>query len=150
MDGRIASLGALALSAWVSAAAAADCKAISEGEVVSAEVARYDAQTGDDFVAMDRIIGDDLVYIHSSSVVDDKAAYIASMRSGTVKYRTMRMLDYKVRIYDCLAIMTGTARFEVTVKGSELIVDLRFSEAWAKRGNDLQFISWQATRIPQQ
>lgn len=150
MDGRIASLGALALSAWVSAAAAADCKAINEGEVVSAEVARYDAQTGDDFVAMDRIIGDDLVYIHSSSVVDDKAAYIASMRSGTVKYRTMRMLDYKVRIYDCLAIMTGTARFEVTVKGSELIVDLRFSEAWAKRGNDLQFISWQATRIPQQ
>jgi len=150
MDGKIASLGAFALSACVTAAAAADCKAISESDVVTAEVARYEAQTGDDFIAMDRIIGDDLVYIHSSSVVDDKPAYINSMRSGTVKYRTMRMLENKVRIYDCLAIMTGTARFEVTVKGSDITVDLRFSEAWARRGDDLQFVSWQATRIPQQ
>jgi hypothetical protein len=46
--------------------------------------------------------------------------------------------------------MTGTARFEVTVKGTELTVDLRFTEAWARRDGDLQFISWQATRIPQQ
>ncbi len=150
MGGKTASLAALAISATVTAAAAADCIAVSEDEVVQAEVARYEAQTGDDFVAMDRVIGDDLVYIHSSSVVDDKGAYIGSMRSGTVKYRTMRMLDSKVRIYDCLAIMTGTARFEVTVKGSDITVDLRFTEAWAKRGKDLQFVSWQATRIPQQ
>jgi hypothetical protein len=72
------------------------------------------------------------------------------MRSGAVKYRTMRMLEHKARIYDCLAILTGTARFEVTVKGNDITVDLRFSEAWARRGDDLQFISWQATRIPQQ
>ncbi|MGH8629653.1 MAG: nuclear transport factor 2 family protein [Burkholderiales bacterium] len=150
MDGKITSLGAFALSVCVTVAAAADCKAVSESDVMRAELGRYAAQTGDDFVAMERIIGDDLVYIHSSSVVDGKESYIDSMRSGTVKYRTMRMLDNTIRIYDCLAIMTGTARFEVTVKGSDITVDLRFSEAWAKRGDHLQFVSWQATRIPQQ
>lgn len=146
MSWGMAGLAAVILAVSVNAAAA-DCKAITESEVLAAEMARYDAQTGDDFVAMDRIIGDDLVYIHSSAVVDDKQAYIGSMRSGTVKYRTMRMLDHKVRIYDCLAIMTGTARFEVTVKGDDITVDLRFTEAWAKRGDDLRFVSWQATRI---
>jgi hypothetical protein len=148
MDWKIAGLASALMGALVGVAAAADCKAIAESEVVAAEMARYDAQTGDDFVAMDRIIGDDLVYIHSSSVVDDKKAYIESMRSSTVKYRTMRMQDHKVRIYDCLAIMTGTARFEVTVKGDDITVDLRFTESWAKRGDELQFVSWQATRIP--
>ena len=150
MKGKMTGLAALVLSACVVPAAAADCKTIGEGEVISAEMARYEAQTGDDFIAMDRIIAEDLVYIHSSSVLDDKQAYIGSMRSGTVKYRTMRLLDYKVRIYDCLAIMTGTARFEVTVKGSDITVDLRFTEAWARRGDALQFVSWQATRMPQQ
>ena len=129
---------------------AADCKTINPSDVMRAEMQRYDAQTGDDFIAMERIIGDDLVYIHSSSVVDDKQAYIDSMRAGTVKYRIMRLVDSQIRVYDCIAVMTGTARFDVTVKGTELTVDLRFTEAWAKRGDDLQFISWQATRIPQQ
>jgi hypothetical protein len=129
---------------------AADCKPINDSEVMRAELQRYEAQTQDDFVAMEKIIGDDLVYIHSSSVVDDKQAYIGSMRAGTVKYRTMRIMDSQIRVYDCLALMTGTARFEVTVKGTDLTVDLRFTEAWSRRGNDLQFVSWQATRIPQQ
>ena len=139
-----------ALSAWAGAGLAADCKPINPSEVMRAELQRYEAQTQDDFVAMESMIGDDLVYIHSSSVVDDKKAYIDAMRAGAVKYRTMRLLDSQIRIYDCIAVMTGTARFEVTVKGTDLTVDLRFTEAWAKRGNDLQFVSWQATRIPQQ
>lgn len=141
---------AAALSLSAGTALAADCRTINPSDVMRAEMQRYDAQTQDDFVAMERILGDDLVYIHSSSVVDDKQAYIGSMRAGTVKYRTMRLVDSQIRVYDCIALMTGTARFEVTVKGTDLTVDLRFTEAWAKRGDDLQFVSWQATRIPQQ
>jgi hypothetical protein len=129
-------------------AAAADCERPSEREVMAAEMQRYQAQMDDDFAAMDRLIGADLVYIHSSSVVDDKRAYIDSMRSGDVKYHRMRMLDSKVRIFHCLALMTGTASFDVTVKGQDLTVDLRFTEAWVKREGKLEFVSWQATRIP--
>ena len=129
-------------------ALAADCDRLTEHEVMAAEMQRYQAQMDDDYAAMERLIGADLVYIHSSSAVDDKRTYIASMRSGDVKYRKMRMLDSKVRIFDCLGLMTGTASFDVTVKGQELTVDLRFTEAWVKRGGKLEFVSWQATRIP--
>lgn len=126
----------------------ADCERPTEREVMAAEMQRYEAQMNDDFAAMNRLIGPDLVYIHSSSVVDDKAAYIESMRSGEVKYHKMRMLDSKVRVFDCLALMTGTASFDVTVKGQDMTVDLRFTEAWVKRGGKLEFVSWQATRLP--
>jgi hypothetical protein len=130
-------------------AAAQQCSGtISEDEAQRAEDARYAAQTGNDFAAMDRLFGADLVYIHSSAVVDDKASYIDSMRSGNVKYRVMRRSEVKVRTYGCLAIVSGNANFDVTVKGQDLSVELRFHSIWAKRAGGPQFVSWQATRVP--
>jgi ketosteroid isomerase-like protein len=145
---RALSLAALCAAAALPAAAQTCEGSISAAEANSAEDARYAAQTANDFAAMDRLFGDDLVYIHSSSVVDDKAAYIESMRSGNVKYRVMRRSDVKVRTYGCIAIMTGNADFDVTVKGQEMSVALRFHTIWAKRPDGVQFISWQATRQP--
>ena len=37
---------------------------------------------------------------------------------------------------------------QVTVKGKEMSVQLRFHAIWAKRAAGVQFISWQATRFP--
>jgi hypothetical protein len=130
-------------------ALAEDCGApVTSDEALAAEDARYEAQTGDDYAAMQRLFGEDLVYIHSSAVVDSKATYIDSMRSGAVKYRVMRRSDVTVRTYGCIAMISGLANFEVTVKGQEISVDLRFHSVWAKRDKGLQFVSWQATRVP--
>ena len=116
--------------------------------MLAAEDARYAAQTRNDFSAMERMFGTDLVYTHSSALVDGKTSYIESMRSGNVKYRSMNRSDVKVRIYECLASLTGTANFDVTVKGQEIAVELRFISLWAKRASGLQFVGWQATRVP--
>jgi hypothetical protein len=70
------------------------------------------------------------------------------MRSGNVKYRVMKRSNVKVRTYGCIAIITGDADFDVTVKGQDLSVQLRFHTVYAKRPGGLQFISWQATRVP--
>ncbi len=121
---------------------------ITEAEALQAEQARYAAQMANDFAAMERLFGDDLVYIHSSTSVDTKASFIESMRSGAVRYRTMTRGDVKVRCYGSVAIITGQGSFEVTARGQELRLDLLFHAIWAKRGNGVQFVSWQATRLP--
>src|SRR4029077_21177236 len=62
-----------------------DCSGtITPEEALRGEDARYAAQTSRDFSALQQLIGDDLVYIHSSANVDAKAAYIESQRAGTV------------------------------------------------------------------
>ncbi|MGQ0578118.1 MAG: nuclear transport factor 2 family protein [Betaproteobacteria bacterium] len=122
--------------------------AVTADEALAAEDRRYEAQTTNDFAAMEKLFGADLVYIHSSSVVDNKATYIETMRSGTVRYRTMRRSGVTVRTYGCIAILSGDANFDVTVKGQDLSVGLRFHTVWAKRDGGLQFVSWQATRVP--
>jgi hypothetical protein len=121
---------------------------ITEAEALQAEQARYTAQLGNDFKAMERLFGDDLVYIHSSTTVDTKASFIESMRSGAVKYRNMTRGEVKVRVYGSVAIITGNGTFEVTARGQDMRLDLLFHAVWAKRAEGVQFVSWQATRLP--
>ena len=133
----------------VGIARAEDCSGdITADEASRAEDARYAAQTGDDFAALERLIGEDLVYIHSSAIVDNKASYIETQRAGTVKYKTMKRSDVTIRTYGCMALITGLGNFDVRVKGQDLSVEIRFHSIWAKRASGVYFVSWEATRTP--
>ena len=131
---------------------AQDCSGtITADEAMKAETARYAAQTSNDFAAMDKLFGDDLTYNHSSAATDSKATYIDSMRSGRTKYRKMTPnADVKTRTYGCIAIITGTAVYEVTAGGQDRTVPLRFTAVWAKRSSGPEFVSWQSTGLPAQ
>jgi len=133
------------------AAAAQECSGtITADEAMKAETSRYAAQTSNDFAAMEKLFGNDLTYNHSSAASDDKAKYIDAMRSGRTKYRTMKPnADLKTRTYGCIAIITGTAVYEVTAGGQDRTVPLRFTAIWAKRPSGVEFVSWQSTGIPQ-
>ncbi len=65
-------------------ASAEECSgAITAEEALRAKGARYPAQIANDFAAMERMFGEDLVYIRSvDGASADKRAYIESMRSG--------------------------------------------------------------------
>ena len=134
------------------AASAQDCTGtITADEAMKAEMSRYAAQTSSDFAAMEKLFGNDLTYTHSSAASDDKAKYIDAMRSGRTKYRKMTPNnDVKTRTYGCVAIITGTAVYEVTSGGQDRTVPLRFTAIWAKRPSGAEFVSWQSTGIPNQ
>lgn len=121
---------------------------ITVEEALQAEDARYQAQMSGDGAAMSKLFGDDLVYIHSSTVQDTKASFIESITSGNVRYRGMSRGEPRVRTYGCIAIVSGEARFDVTVKGEDRTLNLLYHAIWARRGSDVQFVSWQATRLP--
>ena len=129
---------------------AQDCTGtITADEATKAEAARYAAQTTNEFTAMEKLMGSDLTYNHSTAATDNKATYIDSMRSGRVKYREMKPNnDTKTRTYGCLAIITGTAVYEVTVSGQDRTVSLRYTAIRAKRPGGLEFVSWPSTGIP--
>jgi ketosteroid isomerase-like protein len=147
---RALALAAVVVFALTAPAVGQDCVGtITTDEALAAEHARYAAQTANDFPAMERLFGDDLVYNHSSAASDDKARYIDAMRSGRTRYREMKPGgDTKTRTYGCLAIITGTAVYEVTAGGQDRTVPLRYTAIWAKRASGPQFVSWQSTGIP--
>ena len=129
------------------ASGAQECSGtITVEEALQAEDARFKAQMGGDGAAMKKLFGDDLVYTHSSTVVDTKQSFIESITSGNVKYRSMSRGASTVRTYGGVAIVSGSAKFEVTVKGENRTLDLLYHAIWAKRIAGAQFISWQATK----
>ncbi len=116
--------------------------------VKAAEMARFKAQTTNDFKALEALLGDDLVYTHSSAAVDDKTSYIESMRSGAVKYESIEPRDLQIRVYGTTAVITGAGRFRVTARGQALDNQLRYTDVWVLRDGRWQMVSWQSTRLP--
>ncbi|MBM3336719.1 MAG: nuclear transport factor 2 family protein [Betaproteobacteria bacterium] len=128
---------------------AAACEPVTEAQVQAAEDARYAAQITLDYSALENLLADDLMYIHSSAVVNNKQSYMASMRDGSVRYLAMKRSDVQVRTFGCVAVMTGVGQFDVQLKDKLLNVELRFHSLWINREGRLQFVSWQSTRLPQ-
>ena len=121
---------------------------ITVADALQAEDARYEAQIDNDFETLETLLAKDLVYIHSSTVQDTKASFIESLRSGKVSYNSMERSNTKVRIFGTVAIITGKAVFEVTARGRDKTLNLLFHSVWVKRDPGLQFVSWQATLLP--
>jgi hypothetical protein len=61
----------------------------------------------------------------------------------------MERSDTKVRVFGNVAIITGKAVFEVTSRGRDMTLNLLFHAVWVRRDSGLQFVSWQATRLPE-
>lgn len=116
-------------------------------EALEAEAARYTAQIEGDIARLDRLFSDDLVYQHSTGLTDDKKGFLQAIESGKVKYRAMSNQNLNIRIVGAVAIITGRARFEVTVHSEESVVYLRFHSIWIKEAGKLKFFSWQATQV---
>lgn len=58
-----------------------------ESEIERQEERRYQAMLDNDLVTLERLLGEELRYIHSNALVDSKASYIASLKAGAVQYQ---------------------------------------------------------------
>ena len=120
----------------------------AEEAVRAAELARFKAQTSGDLKALDALLGDDLIYTHSSAAVDSKASYVESMRSGALKYQTIEPRDLQVRVFGTTAVITGAAHITAVSKGLPVDNQLRYTDVWVLRDGRWQMVSWQSTRLP--
>jgi hypothetical protein len=118
---------------------------LSVADVLSAEDDRYEAQIEGDIEALDRLLGKDLIYFHSSTIKDTKDSFIKAIETEKLIYEEMERSDSRVRIYGDIAVITGRAQFKVVSRGRQKHLDMLFHSIWIMRDQRLQFISWQAT-----
>lgn len=120
-----------------------------EREILALEDKRCAAMTGRDADALAAMLHDDLVYTHSSAVVDDKASYVEAIRSGKTRYHSIKRSEERVRAYGDTAFVTGRAEIEVDVNGQHKSLRLRYLDAWTRTREGWKFVAWQSTAIPQ-
>ena len=127
------------------APSAPDHEAIAE-----ADARRYRALLEEDFDVLNEVLSDDLVYVHSTSAVDSKESYLATLgtdvhyRSAHVEDSTIRRLRRRRRRRD-----GGRVTLVYDVKGSRRTLHNRFVTVWARRaGTRRQLVHWQSSPIP--
>ena len=132
------------LLAVVLAPAATLAQSADEAAVRAVEERRVKALVEDDFATLEAIFGDDLHYTHSSAVVDDKASFMAALKSGKTKYESIERGPAVVRLYGDTALMTGTAM--VGLRGRAEKLSLRYTLLYVKRAGEWKMVAWQSTR----
>ena len=116
--------------------------------VIDLDKKRMLAMAAKDIAALDALLGDDLVYTHSSARVDTKQSLIANMKSGATVYSAVEPSEVRAQDLGDAVILTGVARIKVSSNGKDLDFRVRFTDAYAKRSGRWQMVTWQSTRLP--
>ena len=118
----------------------------SDEEAVKAvENQRFEAQVKKDLAALEILLGDDLVYNHSSGNTDTKASYIQSIKDGKSVYDAITSEEMKVRVYGKIAVINGIC----SIKMPTANLRLKYTDVYAKRKGKWQMISWQSLKLVQ-
>ena len=119
-----------------------------EQEVLALEEKRCAALAANDVAVLEGMVHDDLIYTHSSAVVDTRASYLEALKSGATRYHSLKRSEEKVRVCGDTALVTGRAAIDVTVKGEHKLIDARYLLVWTKTPKGWKFIAWQSTKPP--
>lgn len=118
-------------------------------ELLECEAARGRALMERDFGTLAQLLADDLIHIHSTGVVHDKAAYLDYVR-GPLAYLSVERGDLKVRMLGNAAIMTGTMTNVMQPPGpaAPVTVESHVVQIWVRGAAEWQLSVFQATRLP--
>ena len=121
----------------------------TEQTILDLEQKRLAAMVSGDTATLKDILGDDLIYTHTTAAVDTKQSIIDAIDGGRLNYTSMVSDSVKVRDYGDTAVATGTAQVTVVSSGNELKFGLRFTDVYVNRDGRWQFVAWQSTRLPE-
>ena len=138
-------LTALLLAA-ASVSFSADAPAAVKDAVLKAETAWKAAVLNADRAALEKLVGADLSYTHSSGKTQTKGQFIQDVTGGAFHYKAIEFGDTQTRQYGNAAVVVTHAATITTVETGTS--HLYLTEVWAKQQGQWQMVSRQATKIP--
>jgi len=120
----------------------------SEQEVRSADDARARAMIEADYDALERLLGDGLVYTHGNATSDGKAGYMNNLRSGKVRYLAVHQDNVTIKVYGNAAVMHGNVQLHTRRDGAERHLHNAFMNVWVKGSGGWQMVAWASTPLP--
>jgi hypothetical protein len=122
--------------------------ALGREALLASNSARFTAMVRDDLPSLDTLLAPELTYIHSDGALESKAQFLATLKTGQLRYQAIEPTDLKARLYGDVGVVTGRSRMRVRV-GSELLrFGIRFTAIYRRTATSWVLVAWQATRLP--
>jgi ketosteroid isomerase-like protein len=119
-----------------------------KAEIKNLEDRRFQAMIDNDFDTLDKLLGDDLIYTHSSGQSDTRAQYIALCKKGVFKYRKIERPIENIQVYGATVVVTGHTKMDVMIEGKPRLLNSRYTNVLIKGAKGWQMVVWQSTAIP--
>lgn len=130
----------IAAAGWMNAAEPA-------AEVQAAEKAWAQAVVKKDYAALEKLYDNELIYAHSSGVVETKKEYIDKLRTGAQRYDAIEHSAMKVRVHgDAAVVHCHVAMKGVNPKGP-FNDKLMMLHLWVKKGGVWRLVAHQTTKL---
>ena len=99
--------------------------------VLALEERRRQALLAGDLPALQGLLADPLVYVHSTGACDRKDSYLAKLSGGSLKYLALDFSDLQVQVLRQAAVVTGRMAAAVSKDGQQKNVASLFMTVWA-------------------
>jgi len=120
----------------------------AQNTILTSEDARFRAQVQSDTNALQNLMADDMLYIHSNASVDTKTIFINNLKTGKTIYQSMqREGTAQIRTYGKTGISNGIVLAKGVNNGTPFGIRIRYTAVYKKQKGTWQLVSWQSTRI---
>jgi ketosteroid isomerase-like protein len=132
-------LGAIAFTAN---AASAD-----EQQIIAAEKSWASAVLTKDFAKLGAMLTPDLIYAHSTGIIDDKTSYLQKMKSGKQNYAGIEHKSTTVRMHGDSAVAHSMMRMHGTNAAGPFDDQVMTMHLWVKSNGKWLLAAHQTTKV---
>jgi ketosteroid isomerase-like protein len=120
----------------------------STEKILASELRRFDAMVRKDTTALQQLIDDDLIYVHSNSLKEDKKQHISAITTGKIVYEQMTREDATVHRYGKIAVVNGKVRVKGFLEKTGFDIKLAYLAIYKSEKRHWRLVNWQSTRVP--
>src|SRR5262245_48758554 len=122
----------------------------AEQEVKQTHKERLQALVNADISKLDKIVGDDLIYISPIGKVQTKAEIVSDLKSGALRVSSIEQGEPGVRVYGDAAVVVYLTTSKFSDNGKEYNNEIRATSVYVRRDGRWQLVSQQLTRVAAQ
>jgi hypothetical protein len=113
------------------------------------EDTRWQLLLNADATALADLLSDDLQFVHSSGLKDDKTNYLDAVGAGAVIYRSANSrIETVVLLGNESFVASGSLKMEATVRGTERSLHSLFMVVWRREQETWRLVAHQTTSLP--
>ena len=101
-----------------------------------------------DTVSLRDMLAEDLVYMHSNALTENKTEHLSAIASGRLVYEKMTREQARVRRYGKTALSNGIVNVRGLLKGNTFELRLAYTAVYRKKGGKWLLVNWQSTKLP--
>lgn len=117
----------------------------SEREILALEDRRFQAMTANDIPTLERLLADDLRFVHSNGIVEDKAEFLRKLSSGERQYRRYQADSRRTCQEGGFTFVFGEADAEIGRAAGNLRTRMTYTAIY-RHLPEPRLFAWQSTK----